>query len=74
MTEQFQFSRTNLLYISNGQANDSLSILNEWPTDFQPLGPGLLCLKICQLCFWTVLKKYPIMLNIMLVNITTVQV
>ena len=29
------------------------------------LGPGLLCSKFCLLCFWAVLKKLPIMLNIM---------
>ena len=31
----------------------------------QELGPGLLCSKFYLLCFWVVLKKSPIMLNIL---------
>ena len=36
-SDQFgSYSRTNLLYISNGESNDDVPTLNEWPTHFNP--------------------------------------
>ena len=46
----------------------SLKTLHKFPDmhiEIQQLSPGLLCSKFCLLCFWVVLKKLPVMLNIM---------